>query len=146
MKIAINVTFFGNCKASIEFYKRVLGAELVSYKAFKDVDELSGLDLSEGKGDFVYRAEIQIGNENQKYSMIMGDSPSIIFDAGQLKSPNNRDNLTLHIQCDDEDKAMNIYEGLMEDGKRNTPMERNADNILSGSLIDAYGICWIVTV
>lgn len=146
MKISANITLFGNCKPAIEFYKSALDAKLISYITFQECKDLASLDLSSDKQKYVYRAELLIGTGDNKFSMIMGDSPSLVFDVGDSSNPNSRDNLTFHLECESSDLATKIYNSLLDGGKRNTPMEKRSDgSCMSGSLIDQYGVCWIIT-
>ena len=124
----------------------MLDAKLISYITFQECEDFASLDMSPDKQKYVFRAELLIGEGDNKFSMIMGDSPSLIFQSGEESNPNNRDNLTFNIECESDDSATRVYNSLLEGGNRNTPMERKGnDNCMSGSLIDKYGICWIIS-
>jgi uncharacterized glyoxalase superfamily protein PhnB len=75
----------------------------------------------------------------------MGDSPVLVFDTGINGNPNNRDNISYEISSKDKEWIEKTYNKFLEEGKRNTPLQKKKDEYeLSGSVIDKFGICWIL--
>ena len=73
---------------------------------------------------------------------MMGDSPSILFNEGPMG--NCKDNITINVGCSTKEELLNIYNRLSEGGKNNIRPRLNNEQIFEGSLIDQFGICWIL--
>lgn len=145
MKISPCINFFGNCKNAIEFYNEIFEAYEIKVVTFYEKSDLFNLNLSHKAGELIYRAEIYIRNNESTFSFVMGDSPALLFDTRLNDNPNNRDNITFEIEDNDINWIEKIYYKLLESGKRNTPLKKeNDDSIITGSVIDKYGICWIL--
>ena len=140
---AINITFFGNCKRAIEFYETVFTNSSVEIISFGDVSELLGGDsLICGKEDYIYSAKFTIRLEKQEFYLLLADSPSILF--SNKGSMNNNDNLTLVIVVEEESLVQDLYYRLLQGGKSNIAPKKNIAGVMEGSLIDAFGVCWIL--
>lgn len=92
----------------------------------------------------VYRAELNIQSDESVFSLVMCDSPSLIFFPGQTGYSNNIDNITYEIKSDDKEWVEMVYNKLLEGGKTNIPLQKKPQYELFGSLIDRFGICWII--
>ncbi len=145
MKISSCVTYFGNCRKAIDFYTQIFDLNEVKVLTFDDKSEVFDFELPPRCKDLIYRAELNIKSGGSIFSMVMGDSPVLVFDTGINPNPNNRDNITYEISSKDKEWIEKTYNKLLEEGKRNTPLEKKKGEYeLSGSVIDKFGICWIL--
>lgn len=145
MKVSSCVTFFGNCRKAIDFYTEIFQLTEVKVLTFGDRSDSFDFDLPPKCEDLIYRAELNIKSNDSCFSMIMGDSPVLVFDTGINLNPNNRDNISYEISSKDKEWIEKTYNKFLEEGKRNTPLEKKKGEYeLSGSVIDKFGICWIL--
>ena len=145
MKISSCVTFFGNCRKAIDFYTQIFELTEVKILTFGDKSELFDFDLTPKCKDLIYSAELNIKSCDSTFSIVMSDSPVLVFDTGINDNPNNRDNITFEISSKDREWIEQTYNILLDGGKRNTPLQvKNGEYDLSGSIIDKFGICWIL--
>lgn len=145
IKVSSCVTFFGNCRKAIDFYTQIFELTEVKIITFSDKSELFNFDLPPKCKDLIYRAELNIKSCDSIFSIVMSDSPVLVFDSDISNNPNNRDNITFEISSNDREWIEKTYNKLLEEGKRNTPLqEKKGEYDLSGSLIDKFGICWIL--
>ncbi|MGB7605998.1 MAG: hypothetical protein WBL93_11050 [Lutisporaceae bacterium] len=145
IKVSSCVTFFGNCRKAIDFYTQIFELNEVKALTFSDKSELFNFDLSPECKDLIYRAELNIKSSDSIFSIVMSDSPVLIFDSDIKNNPNNRDNITFEISSKDREWIEKTYNKLLEEGKRNTPLqEKKGEYDLSGSVMDKFGICWIL--
>lgn len=142
--ISSSITFYGNCMKAIEFYKKVFincKTEIIKYA---DVAEALNLgDTVKGKEDLIYQATLIINLGGCDTIFTMADSPSLLF-LGQSTTPNNIDNLTFVIAVDDSKYLESLYNALIDGGKSNILPRINNLGYLEGSLIDRFGVCWIL--
>lgn len=142
MKISSRVTFWGNCRKAIEFYKDVFQIESVEIKTFEDASELLHIQLSEDDKKLIYTAELKIESDEHCFSIIMGDSPAVIFSKEHIGNKNNLDNITFEISCITKEQIKIIYEKLSAEGKTNMALQKKDSYELYGSVIDKHGVCW----
>lgn len=145
MKISSYVTFFGNCRDAVDFYKDVFELSDVKIETFEDKSNQFAFELPTKCKNLVFRAELNIKSEDSDFSIIMADSPVLVFNADMIGNGNNKDNITFEISGKDKEWIEKTYDKLLKGGIRNTPLKNNpGSNDLSGSLIDKFGICWIL--
>ena len=144
VKVSSCITYFGNCKKAIDFYIEVFDITDVKVTTFGDKSEVFSVDLPNKCKDLIYRAELSIKSNGYIFSLIMSDSPALLFDTGVNDNPNNRDNVTYEIYTNDKSWVEKTYDKFMEEGKRNIPLQKKDEYELSGSVIDKFGVCWIL--
>ncbi|MTI49945.1 MAG: hypothetical protein FH761_19105 [Firmicutes bacterium] len=142
MKISSRITFFGNCREAIEFYKEVFEIENVNVETFEDSKEMSNMQLSEDEKRLIFRSELKIKDKESYFSIIMADSPVLAFNKGYIGNKNNVDNITFEVSCITREQIKEIYEKLSAEGKINISLQTKNSYKLFGSLIDKYGVCW----
>lgn len=140
---ACNITMYGKCREAIEFYEESFSIEGKTILTFGDVaEQLNFGDFVQGKENLIYQAKLFFPCKSGKFLLVMGDSPSILFDEGPMG--NCKDNITINIGCSTKEELLNIYNRLSEGGKNNIRPRLNNEQIFEGSLIDQFGICWIL--
>lgn len=140
MKLSSQITFRGCCQEAIKFYQQIFNPIKVKVETFEEHKDLFGGILKEEHYNFIYRAEITFKSEDSVSTIIMCDSPSIIF--SDYSNNVNLDNIIYEISDSDEEIIKAIYNKLAVGGKTNTPLQSKPPFKLQGSLIDKFGVCW----
>lgn len=147
IKVSSCITFFGNCRKAIDFYSQIFELTDVKILTFEDKSKLFNFELKPECRDLIYRAELNIRSCDSIFSIVMGDSPVLVFSTDLSNNPNNRDNITFEISSSDKEWIEKTYNKFLEEGKRNMPLqEKKGEYALSGSVIDKFNICWILNL
>ncbi len=124
-----NFHFPGNCKQTVELYKKAFGAEIKILLCDSDVNP-EDWKSDDCDNSFVYHAEIIIGNQR----IMMTDDTSNAAPKGNTVS------LVLTFETADEVKA--AYEIVSRGCKIIYPMQSTSYSSCFVSLIDKFGIRW----
>jgi PhnB protein len=124
------LTFNGNCREAMQFYQQCLGGELmlqtigespVADKLPAQMQE-SILHSTLTKGPLVLMASDMVG------------------DKGLLKG----NNVSLMLNCSNEEEIKKIYSQLSAGGEATHPLENSFWGALFGDLVDKYGNQWLL--
>lgn len=128
--ISSYLTFNGNCREAMTFYRNCLGGELV-------LETIGDLPMSAKipchmkaivvqailtKGNFAIVAT-DMGNETQ---IVKGNAVAMLLD------------------CDSEDEAHSAYQKLSDGGEQTHPLEDSFWGDLFGNLRDKFGNHWLI--
>jgi PhnB protein len=127
--------FGGRCEEAIEFYRRVLGAEVTMLMRFKDSP-----DTSEGCGG----GSPVDGNNVMHASLRIGDATLLASDGCQEHSSFQGFSLSLTIPNAAE--AERIFASLSESGQVQQPMIKTFFAERFGIVADKFGVSWMVVV
>jgi PhnB protein len=132
MKIEPYLFFDGTCEEALNFYKRVLGAEvqLMRYKEAPDKPP-PGM-VPAGWDDKVMHANVRVGD-----AVFMASD-------GKSKGGPNFNGFGISISVDDAAKGKKIFEGLGEGGQVVMPLGKTFFSPLFGMVTDRYGVLWMV--
>ena len=122
------VTFNGNCKEAINFYKEALGGEILFTKTFGE-SPMKG----QGADELIMHTSLKIGD-----SVIMASDngqPEHAVDVGN--------NISLALGSDDVSAAEKMFDKLADGGKVNMPMQETFWAESFGMLTDKFGINWM---
>jgi PhnB protein len=128
--ISSYLTFDGNCREAMTFYRECLGGEL----SFQTVGEssLPG-KMPKKMSDYIVHATLTKGRlVLQGYDMVP--------QAG-LKKGNN---VSLVLHCSSEHEMKNFYAKLSAGGKATHPIEVTFWGAIFGDLIDKFGNQWLL--
>ena len=124
------LTFNGNCREAMTFYKKCLGGEL-------DFQTIGESPLSETMTkkmkDFILHATLRNGS-----LLLMGSD--MVSENGLIKG--NAVSLTLN--CNSEKEIRRCYKKLSVGGKATHPLEDSFWGALFGGLTDKYGNIWLL--
>jgi PhnB protein len=124
------LTFNGNCREAMTFYKECLGGELT----LQTIGETSPTEeMPQEMKDCVLQATLQHDN-------IVLMASDMVEDEG-LKKGNN---ICLMLYCDSEGQMQNCYEKLSKGGKQTHPIVKTDWGALFGSLTDRFGNNWLL--
>jgi len=131
MQINSYLTFNGNCKEAMTFYKECLGGEL----SFQTVGESPLSDKMPRKmKNCILHSTLTKGA-----LVLMGSD--MVSEKGLIKG--NSVSLSLH--CSSEEEIKNCYANLSAGGTTNHPLEDSFWGALFGNLTDKFGNHWILS-
>ncbi|UAY51517.1 VOC family protein [Ferruginibacter albus] len=124
------LTFNGNCRDAMQFYKSCLGGELV----FQTVGEspLSEKMPAQMK-DCVLHSTLTKGALTLMASDMVGD-----------KGWEQGNSVSLVLYCDSEEQIRQYYALLSNEGKQTHPIENTFWGALFGGLTDKFGNHWLL--
>lgn len=129
-QICVYLTFNGNCREAMLFYRECLGGEL----SFQTIGEsLLSDDMPPTMRNTILHATLKKDN-----FMIM--ATDMVGDEGLIKG--NAVSLMLH--CASEKEARDRYVKLSRGGRQVQPLEINFWGALFGNLTDRFGNHWVL--
>lgn len=124
------LTFNGNCREAMTFYKECLGGELV----LQTVGESPLADKMPPKmKEHILHSTLQNGGAVIMASDIVGESGIVKGNA-----------VSLMLNCTSEEEIKACYEKLSAGGKVNHPLEDTFWGAVFGDLIDKFGNKWLL--
>ena len=127
-ELSTYLTFDGNCRQAMEFYKRCLGGELF----FMPFSEAPGETPKEAK-DLIMHANLRNGSIALMASDRWGDHP---YQAGN--------NFSICIAPESLEETEKLFAALGEKGKVTMPLQDTFWGARFGTLADQFGINWMV--
>jgi PhnB protein len=124
------ISFDGNAREAMEFYKRVFGGTL-TLNTFGEY----------GEPDSPVADKIMHGNleTNSGYTLMGADTPP-----GTEHSPGN--NIAVSLSGDDADELRGYWEKLSDGGTVAVPLEKQMWGDEFGMCMDRFGIAWMVNI
>ena len=124
------LTFNGNCREAMNFYKECLGGEL----SFQTVGESP---LSDKMPDQMKNSILHASLTNGEMVIMASD---MVSEHGLIRG--NAISLMLH--CSSEKEIKECYEKLTQAGQKTHPLELTFWGALFGGLTDKYGNHWLL--
>jgi PhnB protein len=128
MQLITYVTFAGNCEEALNFYKEVLGGEVLQISHMGD----GQMEVPEHVKGKVMHARLKIG-ENVLY---MSDT----FDPASVTQGNN---ISLSLQPDTIAQTEDLFEKLSAGGTVKMPLQDTFWGARFGMFVDKFGIHWM---
>lgn len=144
MKISLYVTMYGNCKKAIEFYQKVFNVKNLKIVTFEEAAPMLGIEIQNSVKNLIFRGELEIDTGNSNFSLVLADSPAMIFSDSFSKNPNIVDNISLEILDSNIEWIEKVFNELKKDGKVNIELKKTFNSELYGSVMDKFGICWLI--
>ena len=135
MRVETYLFFNGRCEEAIEFYKKILGAEVTMLSRFKDSPE----PLQPGM--------IPPGSENKimHASFRIGDTTVMASD-GRCAGQSNFQGFSLSLMVENEAEAERKFAALAEGGQVQMPLAKTFWSPRFGMVTDRFGVGWMVSV
>lgn len=130
-KISAYLTFNGNCREAMDFYRECIGGEL-SLQRIGD-SPLAGT-MPEQMKEFILHAVLR-----KKDLVLMGSD--MVSDQGLTKG----NNVSMVLDCESEAEIRNCYARLSAGGQATHPLEVSFWGALFGDLTDRFGNHWLLT-
>jgi len=130
------LTFDGNCEEAFNFYQSVFNKKFSNLSKFKDMPENPQFPISESEKEKIMHVSLPISEE----TVLMGSDTGGEWSA-HYKQGNN---FSISISADSKEEADRLFSELSKDGKITMPINKTFWDSYFGSLIDKYGINWMV--
>lgn len=124
------LTFNGNCREAMTFYKECLGGEL----SFQTIGESP---LSEKMSAKMKRCIVHATLKNDKLVLIGSD---MVCEKGLLKG----NAISMMLNCSSEKEIKISYKKLSQGGEKTHPLEETFWGAVFGGLTDKYGNHWLL--
>lgn len=136
MTVSLNpyIVLDGQVKEAIEFYKRVLGAEVALLQTFGGMPPHPDYPLPEEAKDRIAHVTLKIGDSRLMLSDTFPGQPAV-----------EGSNLQICIVTDDPDKSKAIFAALAEGGNVSMDIQETFWSAAYGELTDKFGIKFNVT-
>lgn len=135
MQVQPYLYFDGRCEEAVEFYRRVLGAEVLMMMRFKESPEAPAPGmLPPGNENKVMHAAIRIGE-----SILMASD-------GHCGGKAVFQGVSLSLTVADEAQAEKFFAALADGGKVQMPMTKTFFSPRFGMVADRFGMSWMVLV
>jgi PhnB protein len=132
MQLQSYLFFDGRCEEAIEFYRKTLGAEVLTMMRFKDNPQPAM--NPPGSGEKVMHA-----------SMRIGDATVMASDGRCLGQPTFQ-GFALSLTVPNEAEAERVFGVLGEDGQIQMPLTKTFFSPRFGMLADRFGVSWMILV
>lgn len=127
------LTFDGNAKEAMEFYRDIFGGEL----SISTFGEFSAPDMPAAPNpDGVMHARLET---DSGFTLMGADTPT-----GEAVQVGNA--FTISLSGDDVDELQRYWDRLSESGQVNQPLEKQMWGDYYGDLVDRFGIRWMVNI
>ncbi len=124
------ITFSGNCREAMNFYKEVLDGEL----ALQTIGESPMAEkLPANMRNYILHAQLTKGD----LTLMASD---MVSDQGLVKG----NSITLMLACHSEEEIKNCYKKLSVGGKATHPLEDTFLGAVFGGLTDKFGNHWLL--
>ncbi|MFC0187503.1 VOC family protein [Fictibacillus aquaticus] len=121
------LTFGGNARQALEFYKEVFGGEILNIQTFGEADFPTPPEMDER----IMHAQFKKG----ELFLMASDS----FLGQELP---NGSNMSLVLELESEEEIQSLYEKLKQDGNVLMELQDTFWGAKYGKVKDAYGITW----
>ncbi|MFP4369093.1 MAG: VOC family protein [Candidatus Kapaibacterium sp.] len=127
---AVYLTFDGNCREAMDFYKSVFGGDL-NRQTFRD----GPMEIPESHKDKIMHASLAFGDVRIMASDSMPGSKVI-----------KGNNIQLSLNLDDESLQSNLFNSLSQGGKVEYELQDTFWGARFGMLTDKFGIRWMMHI
>ena len=127
--------FDGRCEEAVEFYRRVLGAEVTMLMRFKDSPEPPPPGMvPSGSENKVMHTSIRIGET------------TVMASDGRCEGRPSFQGFALSLTVVDEAEADRVFAALADGGQVQMPMATTFFSPRFGMVADRFGVSWMVYV
>ncbi|MCO7176683.1 VOC family protein [Sporolactobacillus kofuensis] len=129
LKIAPYLMMNGNAEEAIQFYEKVLDAQVVFKQSFGEMPESPNAPLPEEAKNLVSHAMVKIGESDLMFS-----------DNFPGQSSQTGDQITLCITSENKDKSTQFFNALSDGGQVKMPLQETFFSPAYGIVTDKFGI------
>ncbi len=131
MQITPTLNFGGNCREAIQMYEKAFEGKITCLVTYGEANDPAYMPLlSEEQKDYIYHAELVLGNQR----IIMSDHIDIEFSVCYSNF--------LTIMYDTKEEVQRTYEIIKEGSKTIYKMEATPYSSCRVVLVDKFGIRW----
>ncbi|HEX3130279.1 MAG TPA: VOC family protein [Thermoanaerobaculia bacterium] len=132
MKIQPYLFFEGRCEEAIEYYRQVLGAEVVMMMRYKDSPEKNDEMCPPGSEDKVMHATFRVGETE------------VMASDGMVSGNPRFQGISLSLTVPDEATANRCFAALSDGGQVQMPLTKTFFSPSFGMVADRFGVSWMV--
>ncbi len=135
MQLQPYLFFDGRCEEAIEFYEKVLGADVTMLMRFKDSPEphQPGM-IPPGSEEKVMHASIRIGES------------TVLASDGRCHGKPKFEGFALSLTVKDDVEADRLFKALGDGGQVQMPLAKTFFSSRFGMVADRFGVSWMVYV
>jgi len=127
--------FDGRCEEALEFYKRVLGAEVEGLSRFKDSPEPAQPGMCPpNSGDKIMHVTLRIGQT------------TVMASDGRCGGHPKFEGFSLSLTVPDAATADRLFGQLADGGQVQMPLMKTFFSLKFGMVADRFGVCWMIYV
>ena len=131
MQVTPTLNFRGNCREAIQMYEKAFGGKITCLITYRDANDPAYMPLlSEEQKDYIYHAELVLGNQR----IIMSDHIDIELSVCYSN--------LLTIMYDTKEEVQRAYEIMKEGSKTIYKMEATPYSSCRVVFVDKFGIRW----
>ena len=131
MQITPTLNFWGSCREAIQMYEKAFEGKITCLISYREANDLAYMPLlSEEQKDYIYHAELVLGNQR----IIMSDHVDIEFTVCYSNF--------LTIMYDTKEEVQRAYEIMKEGSKTIYEMEATPYSSCRVVFVDKFGIRW----
>ncbi|MFC6332731.1 VOC family protein [Paenibacillus septentrionalis] len=130
MAVEVYLTFNGNCREAVSFYKDVFETEEPKFMTFGDAPHGSDSVQEEAK-DLIMHTRLVIDGSTVMFSDTFPGAP---YSVGN--------NITLAYVAENAEKLKAVYERLKENGNVKMELQETFWSKLYGQVEDRFGVLW----
>jgi PhnB protein len=135
MQVQPYLFFDGRCEEAVEFYRRVLDAEVTSLVRFKDSPEPHEPGMvPPGAGDKVMHMSFRIGDT------------TVLASDGRCEGRPSFQGFSLSLTVPNDDEAERRFASLADGGRVQMPLTRTFFSSRFGMVADRFGVSWMIYV
>jgi PhnB protein len=132
MQVQPYLFFDGRCDEAVEFYRKVLGAEVTVLMRYKDSPDPSM--CSPGTTDKVMHMSFRIGDT------------TLLASDGHCTGQPNFQGFSLTLYAADDAEAERLFASLADGGQVRMPLAKTFFSSRFGMLADRFGVPWTIIV
>jgi PhnB protein len=135
MQVQPYLYFEGRCEEAIEFYRKVLGAELTMLMRYKDSPEppQPGM-LPPAAGDKVMHSSFRIGES------------TVMASDGLCSGKPDFKGVSLTLTVSNDSEAEKLFAALGDSGQVQMPLTKTFFAARFGMVADRFGVSWMIIV
>ena len=135
MQVQPYLMFDGRCEEALEFYRKAVGAQIISLMRFKEMPEPNAAEMCPpGSAEKVMHSSFTIG----KTTLMASDGNSTGKPVFQ--------GVSLSLIVDDEAEANRLFTALGDGGQVQMPLGKTFFSPAFGMVADRFGVSWMVVV
>ena len=135
MQVTPYLFFEGRADEAVEFYRRVLGAEVTMLMRYKDNPAPAGPDMGPPPApDKVMHASLRIGDT------------TVLASDGRCQGQPNFQGFGLSLTVANDADAKRLFQALSDGGQVRVPMAKTFFSSSFGMVADRFGVLWLVYV
>jgi PhnB protein len=134
MQVQPYLIFDGRCDEALDYYRRVLGAEVTALMRFKEMPDPQPGMITPGSEDKVMHASFRLGDV------------TVLASDGRCLGKPSFQGFSLVLTVPSEEEVERLFAGLGDGGQVQMKLAKTFFSARFGMVADRFGVSWIVMV